>query len=597
MMTLLIHLIHIAGTLVILTLLAVPLGRYLQRVFSGEAVALKRVFGPVEQGIYRLLGVDPSEEQSWKQYAIAFVGFSLVLFAFAYAFLRLQGWLPLNPGRFGAAQMPADLAFNVAMSFVSNTNWQPYTPELTVSPFTNMATLTFLQWISGSMSLAVGIAIIRGFTRRSSRHLGNFWVDTVRAALYVYLPLGTLTILAFILAGSPQTFATSREVITVEGDPQTIPLGPIASQAAMKLVATAGGGYFATNSAHPFENPHPLVDWLSVIVALSVPAASLIAFGRMAGNVRQGWAIYWAVMAFFAAGTLGIYSFETLGNPHFARFGVETTNMEGKEVRFGMASNSLFASMATATSTGSVNASHDSFHPLSGAIMLFNMFTGEGIFGGVGAGIGSILVYVVLAVFIAGLMVGRSPEYLGKRIDRFEVTMSIIVQLGLAAAILILGAIACVLPIPTEGPWAFLNTWPGSAYGGQDIAYGMMTNNISLRGAHGFTEMFYGWTSTGANNGSSFSGLNANTPIYNLLMGVSLFVGRFFILVPMLGLAGSLGAKRYTPPSSGTFPTDTITFATLLVAIVIIVGALTFLPALALGPIESHLQLQSLQVR
>jgi len=575
----------------IIALLTKPIGLYMAKVFQGESVWLSKPLGWLERGIYKVLGIDPSDEQSWKKYASEVILFSLVSMLFSYAMLRLQGMMPLNSPGHGPAQMTSHLAFNTAASFMSNTNWQSYSPELAVTMFSNMVALAIHNWASAAVGMAVAVAFIRGLSSRSADGLGNFWADTVRATLYILLPLAFVGALVFVASGVPQNFLAPQVVTTLEGAKQTLQMGPIASQEVIKQLGTNGGGFFNTNSAHPFENPTPWSDLFTKILIFLIPAGLTYTFGRLVGNVRQGWAIFGAMAFLFLAGAfVGTYA-EEQGNPAFAKYGVELTNMEGKEARFGIAASTLFASVTTGASCGAVNAMHDSFLPIAGLVPTFNMLTGEVIFGGVGAGLYGMLIFAILSVFIAGLMVGRTPEYLGKKVGRFEVQTAMVTVLVLAASTLGFTAIASVLDLPKEGAAAAINTFPGSAYGGSDSAYGAMTGNLNNGGAHGFTEMFYAFTSATANNGSAFAGITANTPIYNTLLGIAMIVGRFFVIIPVLAIAGHMSRKKITPTSSGTLPTDSLTFAGLLVGIVIIVGALTYFPALALGPAVEHLQM------
>ena len=571
--------------------LAKPMGLYLARVYQGEYTWLDRPLGWLERGLYRLLGVQPDQDQSWRQYAGAVLGFSLVSMAATYVMLRLQGQLPLNPQGYGADQMPAHLAFNTAASFATNTNWQSYSPELSLSHFSNMVSLAFHNWASAAVGMAVAVAVVRGLVRKTAGGLGNFWSDVIRGTLYVLLPLCLVGALLFVASGVPQTLSGPQTVTTLEGAKQVIAVGPVASQEIIKQLGTNGGGFFNVNSAHPFENPTALSNLFSMILIFLIPAGMTIMFGKMAGNIRQGWAILAAMSLLFLAGA-GVATWaEHAGNPAFANMGVEAANMEGKEVRFGITGSTLFAAITTGASCGAVNSMHDSFTPIGGLVPLFNMMSGEVIFGGVGAGLYGMLIFVVLAVFIAGLMVGRTPEFLGKKIGRFEVQMAMVSVLAMAASILLMSAIASVLQVPTEGANAALNTWPGSAYGGADSAYGPMSGNLNNPGAHGFSEILYAFTSATANNGSAFAGITANTPLYNTMLGIAMLIGRFLVILPVLALAGNMARKKVSPTTAGTFPTDSSTFTLLLVGVVVIVGALTFFPALALGPIAEQLQM------
>jgi K+-transporting ATPase ATPase A chain len=586
----------------VLLLLTKPLGSYMAKVFEGQKTFLHGVLGGIERSTYRALGVDPEEDMKWTTYSIAMLMFSLASLLFTYAALRLQGFLPLNPQHFTGKQMTPDLAFNTAVSFTTNTNWQSYSPELTVSYLSNMVALTIHNWASASVGIACAIALVRGFARKSANGIGNFWADMVRCTLYVLLPMSLLGAVLFLASGVPQNFDPYTVVNTLEGGKQTIALGPVASQEVIKLLGTNGGGIFNANSAHPFENPNPFSNFLTLVLIWCIPAALTHTFGKMVGNSKQGWALFGAMSVLAIAGVLICTSAEQAGTPHLASAHIETAatalqsggNMEGKEVRFGIPSSALFATVTTGASCGAVNAMHDSFTPIGGLVPLFNMLTGEVIFGGVGAGLYGMLMFAILAVFIAGLMVGRTPEYLGKKIEKFEVQMAMLATLVLAAAALGFAAISSTIELPKEGAWAFLNAWPGSAYGGADTIYGAATGNLNNAGAHGFSEIFYTFASATANNGSAFAGITANTPWYNMTIGVAMLMGRFLMVVPLLAMAGALAKKTHVPASLGTFPTDTPTFAGLLVGVVLIVGALTYFPGLALGPVVEHFQMQAL---
>lgn len=586
----------------LLLLLTKPLGSYLARVYAGDKTLLQRPLGWLERGTYRMLGVDPEQDMKWTTYAVAMLLFSLVAMVFTYGVLRLQGFLPLNPQGFGAAQMPPDLAFNTAVSFTSNTNWQSYSPEVSVSYFSNMVGLAIHNWASAAVGMAVAMAVIRGFARKNAQGVGNFWADMVRGTLYVLLPISFVGAILFVALGMPQNFDPSAVVTTLEGAKQTIALGPVASQEIIKQLGTNGGGFFNANSAHPFENPNPLTNFITLLLIWSIPAAITYTFGKMVGNTKQGWAIFGAMAALAIAGVVVCTMAEQAGTPHLANAHIETAattlqpggSMEGKEVRFGIASSALFATVTTGASCGAVNAMHDSFTPIGGLVPLFNMLTGEVVFGGVGAGLYGMLMFAVLAVFIAGLMVGRTPEYVGKKIEKFEVQMAMLACLVLAASVLGFTALSSVADLPKEGLLAALNTWPGSAYGGADSIYGPTTGNLNNGGPHGFSEIFYAYASATGNNGSAFAGITANTPWYNVTLGLAMLIGRFLMIVPLLAMAGALAKKGHVPASSGTFPTDTATFAALLVGVVVIVGALTYFPGLSLGPIVEHFQMQVL---
>jgi potassium-transporting ATPase potassium-binding subunit len=558
----------------LLLLLTKPLGSYLARVFEGERTFFHHGLGWLERGTFRVIGVDPKEDMRWTAYASALLLFSLTSLLFSYVLLRLQGFLPLNPQGFGAEQMTPDLAFNAAVSFASNTNWQSYSPELTVSYFSNMVALAIHNWASAAVGISVAIAVVRGFSRKSAAGVGNFWADVIRATIYVLLPIAFVGAIVFVAMGVPQNFDPYTVVTTLEGGKQTIAQGPVASQEIIKHLGTNGGGFFNANSAHPFENPSPLSNLFTLLLIWSIPAALTHTFGKMVGNARQGWAIFGAMAVLAIAGVLTCTVAEQAGTPHLTNARIETAatalqpggNMEGKEVRFGVASSTLFAAVTTGASCGAVNAMHDSFTPLGGLVPLFNMLTGEVIFGGVGAGLYGMIMFAVLAVFIAGLMVGRTPEYLGKKLEKFEVQMAMLATLVLAASVLCFTALASSRET---------------------------TGNLNS-GAHGFTEIFYAYASATGNNGSAFAGITVNTPWYNLTLGLAMLIGRFLMIVPLLALAGALARKPYIASSSGTFPTDTPTFTALLIGVVLIVGALTYFPGLALGPLVEHFQMNAL---
>ncbi|MET0384365.1 MAG: potassium-transporting ATPase subunit KdpA [Polyangiales bacterium] len=595
----LLQLLLYAGCLLLITK---PLGLFMARVFSGERTFLSRPLGWLERSAYRLLGVDPSHDMKWTTYALALLAFSLASCVFSYVVLRLQGLLPLNPQGFGAQQMPPDLAFNTSVSFTTNTNWQSYSPEVTVSYFSNMVALAIHNWASAAVGLAVAIALIRGFARKNAQGVGNFWADTVRATVYVLLPLALVGAFVYVALGVPQSFSPYTVLTTLEGVQQTIAQGPVASQEIIKQLGTNGGGFFNANSAHPFENPSPFANFFTVVLIWAIPAALTYTFGKLVGNQRQGWTIFGAMAALALVGIVVCTLAEQAGTSHLAAAHIETGvsalqpggNMEGKEVRFGIAASALFASVTTGASCGAVNAMHDSFTPLGGLVLLFNMLSGEVIFGGVGAGLYGMLMFAVLAVFIAGLMVGRTPEYLGKKIEKFEVQMAMLAMLVLAASVLGFTALSSVIQLPKEGALAALNTWPGAAYGGSDSVYGPAIGNLNNVGPHGFSEIFYAYASGTGNNGSAFAGITANTPWYNVTLALAMLVGRFMMIVPLLAMAGALASKNLVPASSGTFPTDTVTFSVLLVGVVVIVGALTYFPGLALGPIVEHFELLAL---
>jgi K+-transporting ATPase ATPase A chain len=542
----------------IIVALTRPMGAFLFALYEGRRTPLHAALGPVERGFYRLGGIDPAQDQGWRSYAIALLLFNLFGVALIYAVLRLQGVLPFNPQGFGAVS--PDLAFNTAISFVTNTNWQSYGGETTMSHFSQMFALTVQNFLSAATGLAVAFALIRGFARREAKGIGNFWADMTRSTLYLLLPLSIVLTLVYIASGVPQTFAASVDATTLEGAKQTLSLGPVASQLAIKMLGTNGGGFFNVNSAHPFENPGALANLLQMITIFVIGAGLTWTFGKAVGNTRQGWAILATMLALFVAGVAITYWAEAGGNPLLTHLGVSDAlgNMEGKDVRFGIAASALFAVVTTAASCGAVIAMHDSFMPIGGLIPMFNMHLGELIIGGVGAGLYGILLYCIVAVFVAGLMVGRTPEYVGKKIEAREVKLAVLAMVVLALSILGLSALASVAPAGLAGR---LN-----------------------QGPHGFSEILYAFTSAAANNGSAFGGLTANTPFYNGLLALGMFVGRFFVIFPVLAIAGSLAAKRYTPEGAGSFPTTGGLWIGLLAAVILIVGGLTFLPALALGP-------------
>ncbi|MFK3889924.1 potassium-transporting ATPase subunit KdpA [Sphingomonas sp. NPDC079357] len=545
----------------ILLALAKPVGLWLFALYEGRRTPLHAILGPVERGFYRLSGIDPAEEQGWRRYAVHMLLFNAALMAFTYAVLRLQAVLPGNPQALGA---PSEhLSFNTAISFTTNTNWQSYGGESTMSNLSQMLGLTIHNFLSSATGIALAFALFRGFARREAKSVGNFWADVTRITLYLLLPLCVALTLFYIASGVPQTLAGVVDVQTLEGARQSLLLGPVASQEAIKMLGTNGGGFFNANSAHPFENPTALTNLIQMLSIFVIGVGLTWTFGKAVGNTRQGWAILAAMMILFLAGTAVSYSAEAAGNPVLHQLGVAGGNMEGKEVRFGIAASALFSVVTTAASCGAVNAMHDSFTALGGLVPLFNMQLGEVVIGGVGAGIYGFLLFAILAVFVAGLMVGRTPEYVGKKIEAREVKLAVLAIAVLPLMILGLTALSSVLQQGLAGP---LN-----------------------KGPHGFSEILYAFTSAVANNGSAFAGLTANTPYYDALLGVAMWVGRFFIIVPMLAIAGSLAAKKYTPESAGSFPTTGGLWVGLLVGIILILGGLTFLPSLALGPIADHL--------
>jgi len=552
-----------------------PIGSFMTRVFAGQRTFLHPVLGPLERLCYRLAGVRETVDQRWTQYAGSLLAFSFFSFLLLYLLQRLQGLLPLNPMAFGPAMTP-DLAFNTAVSFTTNTNWQSYSGESTMSYLVQMAGLTMHNFTSAAAGMAIAVAVIRGFARQQANAIGNFWADMVRATIYVLLPLSLLGALFFCSQGVIQNLKPYTVATTLEGKPQTIAQGPVASQEAIKMIGTNGGGFFNANSAHPFENPTPLTNMVQMLMIFCIPAGLTYVFGKMVGDTRQGWALFAAMSLMFLAGVFVIYASEQAGNPILAKLGIDSAggNMEGKEVRFGIAATSLFATITTDASCGAVNGMHDSLTPLAGLVPLFNMQVGEVIFGGVGAGLYGMLLFAILAVFIAGLMVGRTPECLGKKIEGKEVKMAMLALIATAAAILVFSGLTSVIQFAKDAYW--------------NGSYGPGTGNLNNGGPHGFAEILYAFSSAAANNGSAFAGISANTPWYNLTLGIGMLFGRFLIILPMLAAAGSLAAKKRVPVTSGTFPTHGPLFIGLLVGTVIIVSALTFFPALSLSPIVEH---------
>ena len=553
--------ILIAAFVGILMALTKPVGMWLFALYEGRRTPLHAVLGPIENGFYRLSGIDPAAEQSWRRYAVHMLLFNFAGLLFTYAVLRLQGLLPLNGA--GNAGIGPDGAFNTAISFATNTNWQWYSGEAAMSNLSQMLGLTLHNFLSAATGIALAFAFFRGFARREAGSIGNFWADVTRITLYLLLPISIAYAVYLIASGVPQTLAASVDVNTLEGAKQTLALGPVASQEAIKMLGTNGGGFFNANSAHPFENPGALTNFVQMLSIFVIGFGLTWCFGKAVGNTRQGWAILSAMTFLFLLGVAVTYWQEAAGNPVLHNLGVADGNMEGKEVRFGIAASALFAVVTTAASCGAVNAMHDSFTALGGMIPLFNMQLGEVVIGGVGAGIYGFLLFAILAVFVAGLMVGRTPEYVGKKIVAREVKLAVLAIAILPLCILGLTAISAMLPAGLAGP---LN-----------------------KGPHGFSEILYAYTSATGNNGSAFAGLTAGTPFYNSLLGIAMWLGRFFVIVPMLAIAGSLAAKKYTPASAGSFPTTGGLWVGLLVGIVLIVGGLTFLPSLALGPVADHL--------
>lgn len=549
----------------LVTALAWPLGLYLARIYEGGRTWLSPVMAPIERGFYALAGIRADQSQHWTRYALSVVAFSLGSWIVLYAILRLQDLLPFNPEGFGP--LSPDLAFNTAVSFMTNTNWQAYGGETTMSYFSQMAGLTVQNFVSAGVGMAVCAAIVRGFFAREQKALGNFWVDLTRSVLYVLLPLSIALTLFLVWQGVPQNLVAHVSATTLEGAQQTISQGPAASQIAIKQLGTNGGGFWNANSATPYENPTPLSNLIEMVSILLVPAAFCFMFGRMVRDMRQGVAIFAAMGILFLGALALTYGSEVSGNPAFAQLPVDQSagNMEGKEVRFGVGNSALWATATTAASNGSVNSMHDSFMPLGALAPMLLIQVGEVVFGGVGSGFYGMLSFVVLTVFLAGLMVGRTPEYLGKKIEAREVKLAVIAFLVMPVGVLGLGALAAVLPISLA--------------------------SLQDAGPHGLSEILYAYSSATGNNGSAFAGFGANTPYHNTMQGIAMLLGRFVYIVPMLAVAGSLAAKKSAPASSGTFPTHGPLFVTLLVAVILILGGLTFFPALALGPISEHVSM------
>ena len=576
----------------VIVALAKPVGEFMAKLFDGKRTFLHPILRPLETLTYKLIGVNEDTEQRWSTYTAALLAFSLFSFLFVYALQRLQGLLPLNPQAFGAAQVSPDLAFNTAVSFLTNTDWQSYSGESTLSYLVQMAALTVQNFASAAAGMAIAIAVVRGFARQQKNSLGYFWVDITRATLYILLPASILIALVLCSQGVIQNFHPYTVAKTLEGAKQIIAQGPVASQEAIKMLGTNGGGFFNANSAHPFENPTPFTNFLQMLLIFVIPAGLTYTFGVMVGDRRQGWSIFAACAVLFMAGAMFLYWAEQKGNPIFEKYGVQNVatatqpggNMEGKETRFGIAASALFATVTTDASCGAVNAMHDSLTPLGGLVPMFNIETGEVIFGGVGAGLYGILLYAILTVFIAGLMVGRTPEYVGKKIEQKEVKMAMIALIATAFSILVFSAISTVVQFPA----------PTKDAKGQPVAQsywnpgGAPITNYNNSGPHGFSEGLYAYSSATGNNGSAFAGINANTPFYNLTMGLAMLIGRFLFLIPLLAAAGNLARKKKIPSTSGTLPTHGPLFVGLLVGTIILVGALTFFPALALGPIVEH---------
>ncbi len=563
--------LQIAVFAALVAVLVKPLGSYIASIVDGTSRVL-RIFARVENGLYRVAGVDPAEEQSWASYALALLWFHLVGIVVLYLFQRFQNLLPLNPQQMTAVS--PDLALNTAVSFATNTSWQSYGGESTLSYFTQMAGITVQSFLSAATGVAVAVALVRGFARRSVRTIGNFWVDITRVTLYILLPVCIVATLILVWQGVPQTLGPYVGAITLEGARQLLARGPVASQEAIKLLSGDGGGFFNANSAHPFENPTALTGVLEMLLIFLIGAALTNTFGRMVGDQRQGWVLFAAMAVIFLAGVTTAYWAESHGNVAFPSYVDDKTsnlqsggNMEGKEVRFGPGQSALFATVTTASSDGAVNAMHDSFMPLSSLVLMANMMLDESVIGGPGSGLFGMLLFAIVAVFIAGLMIGRTPEYLGKKIETNEVKMTMLALLWVPACILGITAVAVVLPTGVAG--------------------------LNNAGPHGFSELLYAYTSGSATNGSAFAGLGANTLFYNLTLAAAMFVGRFTVIVPVLCIAGTLAAKRIVASSTGTLPTHGTLFVGLLVGTALIMGGLTFLPVLALGPIAEHFAMQT----
>jgi len=560
--------IQIAIFCVVIIALTRPLGGYMTRVFNGERNFLSPALRPVERAVYWACGVDEKQEQHWLTYGFAMLLFSLAGFVTLYALQRFQAVLPFNPQ--GQSAVEQSLAFNTSVSFITNTNWQSYVPETTMSYLVQMAGLTVHNFVSAATGIALALAVIRGFARREAKALGNFWVDLTRCTLYVLLPISIVVGLFFVWQGMPQTLGAYVDATTLEGAKQSIAVGPVASQEVIKLMGTNGGGFFNANSAHPFENPNALTNFIQMVLIFSLGAALTNVLGRMVKNEKQGWALFGAMGVLFLVGVTTAYWAEAKGNPAFAQFNVDQSasatqaggNMEGKEARFGIAQTALFVTVTTDASCGAVDAMHDSLTPLGGAVPMVNMQLGEIIFGGVGSGLYGMLAFAILAMFVAGLMVGRTPEYLGKKLESKEVKMTILALLSLPLSTLGWTALATVLPAGLAG--------------------------TANPGPHGFSEILYAFTSTTANNGSAFAGLSANTLYYNVTLGFAMLMGRFIFVVPLLAVAGSLAQKKLLAPSAGTFPTTGPLFVGLLVGVILIMGGLTYFPAVSLGPVVEH---------
>ncbi|MFO1174823.1 MAG: potassium-transporting ATPase subunit KdpA [Paracoccaceae bacterium] len=554
--------LQIALVLALVLLAALPLGRYMARLYTGQQVALARVLGPVETAIYRLSGIDPARETGWLGYVRAMLAFSAVGWLALYLCLRLQGWLPLNPQ--GFAGLPPDLAFNTAVSFVTNTNWQAYSGEAAISNLSQMAGLAVQNFLSAATGIALAVAATRAFARSGSATVGNFWVDMTRTVLYVLLPLSVVVACLFLASGVPQTLAGSVDATTLEGAAQKIALGPVASQEAIKQLGTNGGGFFNANSAHPFENPGAFANILSIWSMLLISAALPLTFGHMVGRPGQGRALLTAMAVLMIAGVAVVYQAESGGTQMMAALGIDPAlgNMEGKELRFGQALSALYVVATTGLSCGAVNAMHDSLTPLGGLVPMFLIQLGEILPGGVGSGLYGMVVFALLSVFVAGLMVGRTPEFLGKKIEAAEVRLAILAVLILPLAILGFTAFAALSPVALK--------------------------SLANGGPHGLSELLYAYSSAAGNNGSAFAGLGANTPWFNVTLAIAMMLGRFTYAIPVLALAGSVAAKVRAEPSAGTLPTDSPLFVGLLIGVILILGGLQFFPALALGPVVEH---------
>jgi K+-transporting ATPase ATPase A chain len=584
--------LQIAVYFLIILAVAKPMGVFMARVFEGKRTFLHPPLRPLETLTYKLVGIKEDTEQRWTQYTASLLAFSIFSFLFVYLLQRLQGFLPFNPQGFAGTQTTPDLSFNTAVSFMTNTNWQAYSGESTLSYFVQMAALTVQNFASAAAGIAVAIALVRGFARQQVNSIGNFWVDLTRATLYVLLPISVIAALFLCSQGVIQNLHPYTVAKTLEGAKQVIAQGPVASQEAIKMLGTNGGGFFNANSSHPFENPTPVTNLLEMFLIFVIPAGLTYTFGVMVGDRRQGWALFSACAVMFLMGVSVCYWAEQKGNPILTKLGIENHatstqtggNMEGKETRFGMAASTLFATVTTDASCGAINGVHDSYTPLGGLVPLFNMETGEVIFGGTGAGLYGILLYAMVAVFIAGLMVGRTPEYVGKKVEGKEVKMAMLALICTAFSILVFSAISSVIQFNS----------PTKDAKGQPVAHsywnppGPATANFTNSGPHGFSEALYAYSSGTGNNGSAFAGLSANTPWYNLTIGLTMLIGRFLFLIPLLAAAGSLAMKRKVTETLGTLPTHGPMFVGLLVGTVILVGALTFFPALALGPIVEH---------